>query len=161
MCYSFTWMVVLFWSLSKILPGNRMSLGPWRCFKAMLAEQLGIEVHGILGQCPSASGIEALKGTRKRLRKSEEDLQDLHLDTVVQKNQNRSMGTVGFLFGRLQKTWYVWRVSVEAPEWTRDLKKGVQNGSPCVSTGFKGVHRLFSCSAQASPFSSSMTWMAS
>ena len=38
------------------------------------------------------------------------------------------MGTVGFLFGSLQKTWYVWRVSVEAPEWTRDLKKKCRMG---------------------------------
>ena len=76
-----------------------MSLGPWGCFKAMLAEQLGIEVHGILGQCPSASGIEALKGTRKRLRKSEEDLQDLqdlHLDTIVQKEPKQKHGNRRF-----------------------------------------------------------------
>ena len=138
-----------------------MSLWPWGCFKAMLAEQLGIEVHGILGQCPSASGIEALKGTTKRLRKSEEDLQDLHLDTVVQKEPKQKHGNRRLFIWTFAEDLICLTCLSRSSRVDAGFKKGVQNGSPCVSTGFKRVHRLFSCSAQASPFSSSMTWMVS
>ena len=84
--YILTRMVVLSYFLSKILAGKWMSLGPWGFFRqgnaGRAAWDRGSWYFGPMSQCVGHWSIE---GFNKRLRKSEENFQDLHVDTVGQR----------------------------------------------------------------------------